>query len=73
MLRETREAAGMTLENAAGKLRISPGYLYQIEKGTRGVGKDRADQIAELYAKKRDELFEPIRFAARHCGKGGKS
>jgi transcriptional regulator with XRE-family HTH domain len=70
VLKQTRERAGMTLEAAAGRLHISPGYLHQIESGDRGVGSTRAEQIAELYEKGREELFLPIRFAARYR-KGG--
>lgn len=62
----------MTLEHAAGRLCISPGYLLQIENGDRGVGVSRATQIAELYEKGKEELFVPIRFAARYP-KGGKT
>ncbi|HZG87148.1 helix-turn-helix transcriptional regulator [Paenibacillus sp.] len=72
VLKHTRERAGMSLEHAARRLRISPGYLLQIENGARGVGIPRAAQIAELYALDRDELFVPIRFAARFC-KGGRT
>lgn len=72
VLKRTRERAGISLEHAARRLCISPGYLLQIENGTRGVGVPRAAQIAELYALDRDELFVPIRFAARYC-KGGKT
>ncbi|HZG57739.1 helix-turn-helix transcriptional regulator [Paenibacillus sp.] len=70
MLKRTRERAGMTLEHAAKRLRISPGYLLQIENGHRGVGVPRAAQIAELYELGKEELFVPIRFAARFS-KGG--
>jgi len=70
VLKQTRERAGMTLEHAAKRLRISPGYLLQIENGHRGVGAPRAAQIAELYALGKEELFVPIRFSARYR-KGG--
>jgi len=65
VLKNAREKSGMTLEDAARKLRISPGYLHQIEKGDRGVGFDRAQQIAQIYDLVSDDLFVPIRFAAR--------
>lgn len=70
VLKQTRERAGMTLEAAANRLRISPGYLHQIENGDRGVGSVRAEQIADLYEKGKEELFRPTRFVARYC-KGG--
>jgi len=65
VLKRTRERFGMTLEQAARHLSISPGYLLQIECGRRGVGAPRAMQIAELYGMNEDELFVPIRFKAR--------
>ncbi len=65
MLREAREKSGMTLEEAARELRISPGYLHQIERGNRSVDHTRAKQIADLYAIERDALFVPIRFTAQ--------
>ena len=71
VLKRTRERAGMSLEHAARRLRISPGYLLQIESGARSVGVPRAAQIAELYELEKEQLFVPIRFAARYC-KGGK-
>lgn len=70
LLKQTRERAGITLEHAAGRLRIPPGYLHQIENGQRGVGVQRAQQIANFYEKGREELFTPTRFAVRRC-KGG--
>ncbi|MCI3923917.1 helix-turn-helix transcriptional regulator [Paenibacillus sp. TRM 82003] len=70
VLKQTRERAGMTLEAAANRLRISPGYLHQIENGDRGVGGARAEQLADLYEKGKDELFIPTRYIARYC-KGG--
>ncbi len=73
MLKLTRERAGMSLEHAAKRLSISPGYLLQIENGARGVGAPRATQIAELYELGREELFVPTRFTARYRSKGGKS
>jgi len=65
VLKRSREQFGMTLEHAARHLRISPGYLLQIENGRRGVGVPRALQIAELYGMEKEELFVPIRFTAR--------
>ncbi len=65
VLKNARKMFGMTLEDAARKLRISPGYLHQIETGDRGVGFDRAQQIAKIYDLDKEDLFVPIRFAAR--------
>jgi len=73
MLKLARERSGMTLEHAAKRLCISPGYLLQIENGARGVGAPRAIQIAALYELGKEELFVPIRFTARYRSKGGKS
>lgn len=64
-LKASRERAGMTLETAAKRLCISAGYLLQIENGVRSVGAQRADAIAELYQKAKEELFVPVRFIAR--------
>jgi transcriptional regulator with XRE-family HTH domain len=68
MINKTKEArlnAKFSLEEAAKFLNISAGYLSQIENGQRQVSADRADQIAKLYGKKKEEIFLPSRYAIR--------
>ncbi|THD15781.1 transcriptional regulator [Anoxybacillus ayderensis] len=65
LLREARIAAGLSIEKAAEKLNISAGYLSQIENGHRHVSAERAEQIAKLYKKRKEEIFLPSRYAVR--------
>ncbi|WP_018130975.1 helix-turn-helix domain-containing protein [Effusibacillus pohliae] len=65
LVRQARLEAGMSIEEAAKKLGISAGYLSQIEKGQRQVGAERAEKIAKLYKKKKEEIFLPSRYAIR--------
>lgn len=58
-----RMKLGISIEEAAKKLGISGGYLSQIEKGQRQVSTERADQIAKLYGKKKEEIFLPTRYS----------
>ena len=48
---------GISIEEAAKKLRISGGYLSQIEKGQRQISAERADEIANLYGVKKKIFF----------------
>lgn len=68
LARQARLEVGLSIEDAARELGISAGYLSQIEKGQRQVNKNRAEQIAKLYNKKRDEIFLPSRYAIREVG-----
>lgn len=65
MLKNVRIEAGLSLENAAKNLGISAGYLSQIENGHRQVSKERAEEIANLYKRSKDEIFLPSRYAVR--------
>lgn len=65
MVKTARLKAEMSIEEAAKSLGISAGYLSQIENGQRQVGSDRAEQIAKLYGKGKDEIFLPSRYAIR--------
>lgn len=69
LVRKARLDAGMSIEEAAKALGIPAGYLSQIEKGQRQVSAERADQIASLYNKSRDDIFLPSRFAIREVDK----
>ncbi|TCS80348.1 helix-turn-helix transcriptional regulator [Tepidibacillus fermentans] len=60
-----RLSAGLSIEDAAKKLGIPAGYLSQIENGLRQVSAERAEQIAKLYKKKKEEIFLPSRYAIR--------
>lgn len=63
--RKARISVGLSLEKAAKELKISAGYLSQIEKGQRQVSKERAEEIAKLYNCDKDEIFLPKRYAIR--------
>lgn len=65
LLKQARIAAGYSLESAAKELKISAGYLSQIENGQRQVSSQRAAEIAKLYKCKREEIFLPSRYAVR--------
>jgi transcriptional regulator with XRE-family HTH domain len=63
--RKARSALGISIEEAARELKISGGYLSQIELGQRHITKRRADEIAQLYKVPREQIFLPTRFAIR--------
>jgi transcriptional regulator with XRE-family HTH domain len=63
--KEARLSAGFSLEEAAKKLDISAGYLSQIENGQRQISSKRAEEIANLYNREREEIFLPSRYAIR--------
>lgn len=63
--KKVRISLGMSLEEAAGQLGISGGYLSQIENGQRQVSADRAGQIAKLYKVEKEDIFLPSRYAIR--------
>lgn len=65
LMRQARLTAGFTIEEAARELNISAGYLSQIENGIRQVSDERAEQIANLYDKAKDEIFLAKRYAVR--------
>ncbi|WP_017728292.1 helix-turn-helix domain-containing protein [Halalkalibacterium ligniniphilum] len=62
LVKKARLRRGLTLEQASKKLRISPGYLSQIENGQRQVGVERAKEIASIYGVRQEELFRATRF-----------
>lgn len=64
-VKQARIEAGLTIEQAARLLNISAGYLSQIENGQRQVSAERAEEIAKLYRKRREEIFLPTRYAIR--------
>lgn len=53
------------MESAAKELKISAGYLSQIENGQRQISSERAEEIAKLYKCKKDEIFLPSRYSIR--------
>ncbi|ABY44788.1 transcriptional regulator, XRE family [Bacillus mycoides KBAB4] len=61
--KEIRMKLGISIEEAAKKLGISGGYLSQIENGQRQISTERADQIAKLYEKKKEDIFLPTRYS----------
>jgi transcriptional regulator with XRE-family HTH domain len=63
--RKARMEAGLSIEKAAKHLGIPAGYLSQIENGQRQVSSQRADEIAELYKRKTEDIFLPSRYAVR--------
>ncbi|MCF6094333.1 helix-turn-helix domain-containing protein [Microaerobacter geothermalis] len=68
--KQARIATGLSIEEAARKLGIPAGYLSQIENGQRQVSAERAEKIANLYNKKKDEIFLPSRYAIREVNAG---
>ena len=64
-LKQARAQVGMSIEEAARQLGIPAGYLSEIENGKRQVSSKRADEIARLYQKPKDEIFLPTRYAIR--------
>lgn len=64
-VKQARIEAGYTIEKAARLLNIPAGYLSQIENGQRQVSAERAEEIAKLYRKEREEIFLPTRYAIR--------
>lgn len=65
LMRQARLSSGFTIEEAAEKLNISGGYLSQIENGVRQVSDERAEQIATLYGRSKEDIFLPKRYAVR--------
>lgn len=63
--KKARLEAGFSLEEAAKKLNISAGYLSQIENGQRQISSERAEEIANLYSSKKEQIFLPSRYAIR--------
>jgi len=63
--KQARIDASLSIEEAAKRLKISAGYLSQIENGQRQVSADRAEEIANLYQKKKEEIFLPSRYSIR--------
>lgn len=61
--KEMRMKLGISIEESARKLGISGGYLSQIENGQRQISVDRADQIAKLYGKRKEDIFLPTRYS----------
>ncbi|MGS2751280.1 helix-turn-helix transcriptional regulator [Bacillus zanthoxyli] len=64
-LKLIRSTLGIGIEETAKKLNISGGYLSQIENGKRQISTYRANQIANLYNKKLEEIFLPTRYSVR--------
>ncbi|KIL74179.1 helix-turn-helix domain-containing protein [Bacillus badius] len=63
--KKARISAGFSLESAAKELKISAGYLSQIENGQRQISSERADEIAKLYKRDKEEIFLPSRYSIR--------
>lgn len=68
-VKSARLYAGFSIEEAAKQLGIPAGYLSQIENGQRQVSAIRAENISNLYGKKRDEIFLASRYAIREVDK----
>lgn len=65
LVRLARLTSELSIEEASKLLKISAGYLSQIENGRRQVSSTRAAEIAKLYKKSREEIFLPSRYAIR--------
>lgn len=61
--KEIRMKLGISIEEAARNLGISGGYLSQIENGQRQISAERANQIAKLYGKRKEDIFLPTRYS----------
>lgn len=61
--KEIRIELGISIEEAARNLGISGGYLSQIENGQRQISTERANQIAKLYGKRKEDIFLPTRYS----------
>jgi plasmid maintenance system antidote protein VapI len=48
-LRELREANGLTLHEVGERLSVSAQYVHDMQSGTRGVSKDTAKRLGELF------------------------
>jgi DNA-binding transcriptional regulator YiaG len=48
-LRHLREAQGLTLRELGARLEVSVQYLHDMEAGTRGIGKEKAKRLGELF------------------------
>lgn len=57
--------AKLSITEASKELGIPEGYLSQIENGHRQVSSERADKIAQLYKKEKEEIFLASRYALR--------
>jgi len=68
LVRKARNNTGLSITKAAEILKISAGYLSQIEHGARHVSAERAEKISRLYRKERDEIFRATRFVSRKEG-----
>ncbi|PFE56044.1 transcriptional regulator [Bacillus cereus] len=64
-LKRIRSNLNKSIEEVAGNLNISGGYLSQIENGKRQISTERAMQIASLYGKSLEEIFLPTRYSVR--------
>jgi transcriptional regulator with XRE-family HTH domain len=64
-LRKARNEIGLSIEEAARQIGIPSGYLSEIENGKRHVSSDRANDIARVYKKPKDEIFLASRYAIR--------
>lgn len=57
-IREYRKVEGMTLEEMAGKIGISAGYLCHLEKGTRKNPSTKVmEKVAKILGKNIAEIF----------------
>lgn len=57
-IREYRKIEGMTLEEMAGKIGISTGYLCHLEKGTRrNPSTEIMEKVAKILGKNIAEIF----------------
>jgi transcriptional regulator with XRE-family HTH domain len=73
LVKMARLSSAFSIEEAARMLNISAGYLSQIENGQRQVSAARAEEIAILYQKKREEIFLPSRYAIREVNESSSA
>jgi transcriptional regulator with XRE-family HTH domain len=65
-----RRELGLSLDRAAARLRISPRYLRQLERGNVALSWPLAHRMATEYGSSIDDLTRPTR--AGGAGRGGR-
>jgi hypothetical protein len=65
LLKKSRKEKGFTLFDVEKLTGIPHGLLSQIENGQRSIPVERARELSEIYKVPIENIFEPVRFAAK--------
>jgi len=65
VLKKTRKEKGLTMEQVAILAGIPKSLLSQIEGGHRTIPVDKARELSKIYKVPLENIFEPVRFAAK--------